>query len=54
MSYLFFLLKISNRMCYYVLIQTVDDVINSKVYLRSTSKVLPDRGKIGEDGNTKI
>ena len=27
MSYVFFLLKISNKMCYYVLIYAVDDVI---------------------------
>ena len=41
----FFLLKVSNKICYEVLIWTVDDVINLKIYLQS---------KRGEDGNTKI
>ena len=37
----FFLLKISNK---------VDNVINFKIFLRSTSNEMADR----EDGNTKI
>ena len=41
----FFFLKISNKMCYQVLIQTVDDVINSKIYLGSSSKAMADREK---------
>ena len=41
-------------MCYQVLIWTIDDLINFKIYLRSTSKAMADRGKRGEDGNTKI
>ena len=36
------------------LIWTVGDVINLKIYLRSTSKAMADRGKKGEDENTKI
>ena len=44
-SYLFFLLKISNKMCYEVLISTIDDVINFKIFLRSTSKAMADREK---------
>ena len=49
-----FLLKISNKMCYQVLISnTIDDFINYTIYLRSSSKAMTDRGKIGEDGNTK-
>ena len=40
-------------MCYQVFIWTVDDVIKFEIYLRSTSKVMGDRGKKGEDGNTK-
>ena len=34
----------SNKMCYKVLIWTVNDVINFKIYLRSTSKAMADRG----------
>ena len=41
-------------MCYQVLISsTIDDFINYTIYLRSSSKAMADRGKIGEDGNTK-
>ena len=40
-------------MCY-VLIWTVDDVINFKIFLESTSKAIADREKRGEDENTKI
>ena len=36
------------------LILTTDDVINFKVYLWSSSKTMVDRGKKGEDRNTKI
>ena len=39
---LFFLLKISNQMHYYVLILTLD-VINFKIYLGSSSKAMTDR-----------
>ena len=38
----FFLLKISNKMCYQVLIETIDDVINFKIYLRSCCKEMGD------------
>ena len=41
-------------MYYQILIWTVDDVINFKIYPRLTSKAMADRGKRGEDGNTKI
>ena len=41
---LYFFLKISNKMCYEVLIQTVDD-INFKISLGSTSKAMADREK---------
>ena len=30
----------------------VDDVINFKIYLGSTSRTMADREKRGEDGNT--
>ena len=43
-SYLF-LLRISNKMCYQVLILTIDDVINFKIYLQSSSKAMTDRKK---------
>ena len=39
----FFLLRISNKICYWVLIQTTDDIINFKIYLWSSSKALVDR-----------
>ena len=38
-------------MCYQVLVYTVDDVINLKIYLRSTSKAMAD-GEI--EGKTEI
>ena len=41
----FFLLKISNKMCYLVLIWTIDDVLNFKIYLQSTSKAMADSEK---------
>ena len=41
-------------MCYKVLNQTVDDVINFKIYLRSTPKLMADNGKRGVDRNTKF
>ena len=50
----FFLLKLSNEMCYEVLIYTIDDVINFKIYLQSSSKAISDRKIRGEEGNTKI
>ena len=53
----FFLLKMSNKMCYWVLIYIINDVINFKIYLRSTSKAMADREiKRGrwEYKNTKI
>ena len=34
----------SNKMCYEGLIWTVDDIINFKIYLGSTSKAMADRG----------
>ena len=49
----YFFLKISNKMCYQVLIWTVDD-INFKIFLTSTSEAMADREKRGEDENTKI
>ena len=45
-------LKISNKMCYWVLIYAVDDVINVKIFLGSTSKAMADREK--KEGKTKI
>ena len=51
--YIYFPSQESNKMRYYVLIQTVNDVINFKIYLGSISKALADRD-YGEDGNTKI
>ena len=39
----FFLLKVSNKMCYKVLIYAIDDVINFKIFLRSSSKALAGR-----------
>ena len=36
-----------------VLSQAVDDIINFKVYLRSTSEAMADREKWRCDGNTK-
>ena len=42
---LFFFLKISNKMCYYVHISTVDDIINFKIYLGSSSKAIAGREK---------
>ena len=41
----FFLLKISNKMCYQVLSWTVDGVMNFKIYLGSTAKAMADREK---------
>ena len=41
-------------MCYQILIQTADDVINFKIFLGSTSKAMADKEKRGEDENTKI
>ena len=41
-------------MCYQILLSTVDDAINVKIFLGSTSKAMADREKIGEDENTKI
>ena len=38
-------LKISNKMCYWVLIYAVDDVIIVKIFLGSTSKAMVDREK---------
>ena len=40
-----FLLKISNKMCQVLIIWTVGDVINFKIYLRSTYKAIADWGK---------
>ena len=39
-------------MCYKVLIQTTDDAINFKIYLRSKSKAFVDKKK--KDKKTKI
>ena len=50
----FFLLKISKKMCYWVLIKTIDDVINYKICLRSFSKPMAGRQKRGKARNTKI
>ena len=36
------------------LLKTVDDVINVKIFLRSTSKAIADREKKREDENRKI
>ena len=47
-----FLLKISNKMCYSFL-QTIDDVINFKIYLQSSSKAMADREKNRGGPNTK-
>ena len=41
----YFFLKISNKMCYHVFIQTVDDIINFKIFLGSTCKAMADREK---------
>ena len=42
-------------MCCYVLIETVDDVINFKIYLGKGSIAMADRErKRREDGKTKI
>ena len=51
MSYLFFLPKIANKMCYKVLISTVDNVIN---FLDQPLRQWLTERKRGEDGNTKI
>ena len=37
-----------------VRIQTIDDVINIKIYLRSSSTAMADMKKRGEDGNKKM
>ena len=49
----FFLRKISNKICYYVLIYTVDAIINFKICVGSSSKWLIGR-KLGEDENIKF
>ena len=41
----YFFLNISNKICYYVFIQTVDDIINFKIFLGSASKAMADREK---------
>ena len=41
----YFFLKLSNKMCYKVLIQTVGDIINFKMFLGSSSKPMADREK---------
>ena len=41
-------------MCNKVLIKTIDDAINFKIYLRLSSKAMADRKKSETDGNTKI
>ena len=41
----FFLLNISNKICYWVLIETIDDIINFRIYLWSSSKAMADRQK---------
>ena len=47
----FLFLKISNKMCYQVLIYITDDVKNVKIYLRSSSKAMTDKEK---DEKTEI
>ena len=54
MSYLFCFSKYQTKSVIKVLTETIDDVINFKVYLQSSSKAMADRKKKGEDGNTKI
>ena len=41
----YFFLKISNKGCFPVLIYAVDDIINFKIFLESTSKAMADREK---------
>ena len=41
----YFFLKILNKMFYKVLIQTVNDVINFKIFLGSSSEAMADREK---------
>ena len=41
----FFFLRLPNKMCYSVLIQTADDVTGFEIYLRSTSKAMAGREK---------
>ena len=48
----FFFLKIWNKMCYWVLIQTIDNIMNFKIYLRSSSKAMANRQK--KMGRTEI
>ena len=48
------LYKISNKMFYWVHIYTIDDVINFKIYLQSSSKNWPREGEWGEVRNKKI
>ena len=49
-----FFLKISNKICYYVLLQTIHDVINFKFIFDQPLKQWLTGRKRGEDGNTKI
>ena len=53
MSFLFFLLKITNKICYSVLM-TIDDFINFKIHLRSTSKQSPTGKKKGKTEIQKL
>ena len=41
-------------MCNKVLIKTIDDAINFKIYLRLSSKAMANRKKCETDGNTKF
>ena len=41
----YFFFKISNKMCYRVLIYAVDDVVNVTIFLGSTSKAISDGEK---------
>ena len=40
--------RVSNKMCYYILNYTIDDVINFKIYLQSFPKQWPREGDEGE------